>query len=384
MSIIVEGQKSFHIASAAWLVEQDRELAWAEKHVINNRAYAWVLGKYVGTGKANDNGHIFNAEELVEARQSLVHAPMNMLHRAHHIMGTYVANEVIWPKDAAQSASAATGQQVTETEPFLEALAAFYRYYFPDEYVAVEKAHKEGTLAWSMECVPQTVTCAGAECGKTFEYAGRQSESYCAHLNAPGAKKMMGRPHFTAGALVLPPARPAWRNANVTSLDTLVRTELEAAERMYNQVASEFPHLESSDWERMMALLLAAAKEPDPSAEMTKMREQAHAYTRSTGPNSPCAKCGLGPSAGVHMEEMKAAAQRGQELAREFTGDQRKKLAKEGKARGDGSFPIENASDLRNAIQAIGRAKNPAAAKAHIKRRAAALGLTKLLPDGWS
>ena len=383
MSIIVEGQKSFHIASAAWLVEQDRELAWAEKHVVKNRAYAWVLGKYVGTGKANDNGHIFSADELVDARQSLVHAPMNMLHRAHHIMGTYVANEVIWPKDAADSASVAAGQQVTETEPFLEALAAFYRYYFPDEYVAVEKAHKEGTLAWSMECVPQTVTCAGAECGKTFEYAGRQSESYCAHLNEPGAKKMMGKPHFTAGALVLPPARPAWRNASVTSLDMLVRTELEAAERMYNQVASEFPHLESSEWERMMELLLTAAKEPP-----QRTTKSPHKYKPLNGKvNAPCALCGLGSQDKLHNVpggDERAAAERGRELAKEFSEDRRKKLAKEGKARGDGSFPIENASDLRNAIRAIGRAKNPAAAKAHIIRRARALGLSKLLPDGWS
>jgi hypothetical protein len=49
----------------------------------------------------------------------------------------------------------------------------------------------------------------------------------------------------------------------------------------------------------------------------------------------------------------------------------------------DGSFPIANASDLHNAIQSIGRASHPEAAKAHIKRRAAALGLTNVLPEGW-
>ena len=48
-----------------------------------------------------------------------------------------------------------------------------------------------------------------------------------------------------------------------------------------------------------------------------------------------------------------------------------------------GGFPIQNEGDLRNAIRAIGRAKNPGAAKAHIKQRARSLGLTRLLPDSW-
>jgi len=68
---------------------------------------------------------------------------------------------------------------------------------------------------------------------------------------------------------------------------------------------------------------------------------------------------------------------------RDFTQAQRDKAAKSGSAMPDGSYPIENKSDLENAIQAIGRAKNPAAVKAHIKKRAAALGATASLPDDW-
>ena len=68
---------------------------------------------------------------------------------------------------------------------------------------------------------------------------------------------------------------------------------------------------------------------------------------------------------------------------RTFSADDRKRLAGSGAAMSDGSFPIENKSDLENAIQAIGRAKNPATAKAHIKARAKSLGATNLLPDTW-
>lgn len=69
---------------------------------------------------------------------------------------------------------------------------------------------------------------------------------------------------------------------------------------------------------------------------------------------------------------------------REVKSSERKKLADEGKAMPDGSYPIATEEDLRNAIQAIGRAKDPEAVKRHIKRRAKALGKEDLVPEDWS
>jgi hypothetical protein len=69
---------------------------------------------------------------------------------------------------------------------------------------------------------------------------------------------------------------------------------------------------------------------------------------------------------------------------REVSDKERKRLAGKGQAMPDGSYPIANESDLRNAIQAYGRAKNPEAVKRHITRRARALGRTDLLPADWS
>jgi hypothetical protein len=68
---------------------------------------------------------------------------------------------------------------------------------------------------------------------------------------------------------------------------------------------------------------------------------------------------------------------------REFTSQQREDMAQEGTAMPDGSYPIANKKDLQNAIQAFGRAKNPAKVKQHIIRRARALGATDLLPEKW-
>lgn len=69
--------------------------------------------------------------------------------------------------------------------------------------------------------------------------------------------------------------------------------------------------------------------------------------------------------------------------ARTFPAVKRRKLADKGHALPDGSFPIETTGDLRNALAAFGRASDPAAAKAHIIKRAKALGATGMLPDSW-
>jgi hypothetical protein len=62
---------------------------------------------------------------------------------------------------------------------------------------------------------------------------------------------------------------------------------------------------------------------------------------------------------------------------------ERRKLAHEGKALPDGSFPIRNREDLKDAIQSFGRAKDKSEAKRWIKRRAKELRAQKELPEDW-
>jgi hypothetical protein len=86
------------------------------------------------------------------------------------------------------------------------------------------------------------------------------------------------------------------------------------------------------------------------------------------GGNVECPECG-----GTGMVEK-----------RSFSSDQRDSMASSGQAMPDGSYPIGNTGDLKNAIQAYGRSKNPSATKAHIIRRARALGATDQLPEDWN
>ena len=70
---------------------------------------------------------------------------------------------------------------------------------------------------------------------------------------------------------------------------------------------------------------------------------------------------------------------------KDYSPEERDKMAKDGTAMPDGSFPIADCEDLANAIQSVGRAKDQDAAKKHIKKRAAALDCSDVeIPEGWA
>jgi hypothetical protein len=73
----------------------------------------------------------------------------------------------------------------------------------------------------------------------------------------------------------------------------------------------------------------------------------------------------------------------------DFTQQQRRDMAASGMAMQGGKFPIANRADLENAIRAVGRVQpDTDAARSMVRRfiikRAAALGLSDLIPDTWN
>lgn len=66
-----------------------------------------------------------------------------------------------------------------------------------------------------------------------------------------------------------------------------------------------------------------------------------------------------------------------------FTTGQREALSEQKLAMPDGSYPIRNRSDLKNAIASYGRAKHPEKVKQWIIKRARALNAVDLLPESW-
>lgn len=71
--------------------------------------------------------------------------------------------------------------------------------------------------------------------------------------------------------------------------------------------------------------------------------------------------------------------------AEKYSADDRKAMAAKGHAMPDGSYPIADAEDLDNAIRAVGRGgADHDSIRAHIIKRAAALGLSSRIPDNWN
>ncbi len=71
--------------------------------------------------------------------------------------------------------------------------------------------------------------------------------------------------------------------------------------------------------------------------------------------------------------------------ASSFNAEERRKYANEGIALPDGSYPIPDVKHLKLAIRMVGLGKRPKKEiRAHIERRARALGRTDLIPKDWS
>ena len=116
-----------------------------------------------------------------------------------------------------------------------------------------------------------------------------------------------------------------------------------------------------------------ASSTPDLKSRVKKAKKEAKTYAIT--------------AAGKQVETMRERALIAAAVAElsKISEMQRKHLAKAGKALPDGSYPIRNVEDLKNAIQAYGRSKpeDRKAVRAHIRKRAEALGKSDLVPEQW-
>lgn len=258
MHAIIEGNERFAFVGSAVVVEEGRELAWAETHIRRAPDVRWILGNFVQAATPavptyNSNGHSFPYEDLKDSIEDIPHRPLNLNHLPNRRLGTFTAAEFVWPQGEAAGES---------SPPIIEALAVYWAYYEPELWASLEMAFKEGQAFFSMEAVPESITCHGkgdfGGCGGTFAYDGRQSPTYCEHLNETASRKVLHKPHFTAGALILPPVRPGWSSADIKEISRLLESRPEEAERAYEEISQSTPHLDAKSWERITAWLLAS------------------------------------------------------------------------------------------------------------------------------
>lgn len=259
-AITFEAGNQLHVAAPALLIPEDRETAWAgaADYVTPRDDFAWLMGRFVKGDSYNTNGHWFPAEDLPAAYKRIPMTPLNMLHRKNSVFGVFAAAELMHPEMHTAGAKLDT--------PTVEALAAFWKYHFPDEYRMVQRAHDMGASWFSMEAVAETLQCMTDGCcdNKSYPYRGVRDGSYCDALNTPRSKKILHKPYFVGGAIVVPPYSPGWKDADITEMAGAIDQHPEAAERLLAAVADATPELDVAAWETTMAMLLAGAFDDNP------------------------------------------------------------------------------------------------------------------------
>lgn len=225
-----------------------RQLAAAyEKAAKANPYNMWLTGRYVEADRPNRNMAFWSTEDLEIGQPTVAHGPLNWNHSEREIIGAIVASElVLQPRELA----AATG-----VGNHIVALAAMWPYIYPERARAIQKASEDGRLWYSMECISEQVQCLAGGCGHTMGYGDfmRQRSSQCQHMRE-GAPRRFINPIFGGGAVIVPPIRPGWANADARVL--------KQAAALAERQAAAFTGLSTSDAELLVAQLLLQNGEP--------------------------------------------------------------------------------------------------------------------------
>jgi len=243
------------MTDACTLLPQDRDIAghWAQDLVSGNPAFRYIVGKYIEADNPNRNMQQWVLADLPEAQGSIKNSPLNVLHRQQHIVGSFLGSELLYPKG---------GDSADEINPFIEALSAFWAACFPDEMKVVEKAHNQGSLFYSMECIGESMTFIRPDGTRSKEmpYVGAHSDKYGEDGANPENIRQINKPLFLGGALIFPPKRPGWKDAKIYQVADLVEANQQEAEDLYITFEAGSPHLDSDVWESMMLEVLTSAK----------------------------------------------------------------------------------------------------------------------------
>lgn len=286
MGISLETDCSYVFLDSATLLPDDRDIAghWASNYINDNPAYRWVVGKYVEADNPNRNNQMWALSELEGSKASILHAPLNILHRPQHIVGSFTGAEMNYPTDAAskketdshpndpnndegpnndmkkKKKAKKSVSDVTDPYPYMGAVAAFWKSYYPTELVVVERAFNEGSLFFSMECVSDTITFkTPAGLTETFKYAGPKSPTYGSWGDRANIRQF-NKPHFLAGALIFPPAAPGWQGASIKEISKKVDANISDAEIVYEMFKGASPHLAPTVWEELMLSVVSSYK----------------------------------------------------------------------------------------------------------------------------
>lgn len=208
----------------------------------------WMHGRFVGAEAPNRNGAFWSAGDLQMAQGTVTHGPLNWLHDARHVIGTLAKADYVDPGAGSQKAAQSPLPHITAT-------AAIWRWIYPDEAYVVQQASDQEMLWYSMECISREVSCVGERgCGDTWTYAQYMAGAACDHIRQRASVRRFKDPIFLGGAVIVPPTRPGWADADAR----VMSTASSLAEAAYEQAGQ--PDVSTSRWEELMAQVVKFAE----------------------------------------------------------------------------------------------------------------------------
>lgn len=225
-----------YATAQAYIIEEPkdmpREMASEFNMDKSNETFLWIAGRYVQSDNPNRNGQFWTFEDIKKGEASIRYTPVNALHEWDRPIGTVIQTKIVQREGAATNV----------TSPEVQALSVVWGANFPEVADEIRKAHNEGTLFYSMECIAESKQCL--QCENVFEWAASGAE-LCRHLASDHkAPRRFINPTFLGAALIFPPERPGWSDANITEIASLLTRE-------YANRDSE-----AAVWERLMDYLV--------------------------------------------------------------------------------------------------------------------------------
>lgn len=239
--------------------EVSTDLAAATNFEIEraNPYLKWIVGDFVEADNANSNTQFWTKDDLALGEYSIKYSPLNMLHKQTTPVGFFLSTRTIDLTGGGEGRDSAAGEGTAK----IEALSGMWSHVFPFEAALVDQADEMGSLFYSMECRGTHVHCAGPDgCDQSFDYM--KPEDHCAHLKERSSIRHIVNPTFRGGALIIPPTRPGWKNAEAHVLeDAQIREEAqryaELSEQSFNQVNANGSELSPGHWEALMAQIVS-------------------------------------------------------------------------------------------------------------------------------
>lgn len=167
--------------------QQVEEFAFAStvKSMAPNEHIGWLQGRYVESGKANLNGHMWLSEEIALKALTPMLMPVTVMHDPRTAVGTIADCKLI---EADRSR--------------LETILAIWRHRFGPVWEEAEANIKAGTMMQSMECKAPWYSCS--ECGQSYVKLseGREQANWCEHLRDRHVARILGDVCFTGTGLI--------------------------------------------------------------------------------------------------------------------------------------------------------------------------------------